>query len=80
MPRPSFAARPSQGAGHCTRHIVKGTLSFQAIAGANKIAFGGRLTSTQKLAPGSYSLTITASAGSGGATSAPSKLTLTIKH
>ena len=68
----------NRGAGHCTRHITKGTITFQAKAGANTIAFGARLTPTKKLAPGTYSLTITASAG--GATSAPTAITLTIKH
>ena len=76
----SVPSRHNRGAAHCTRRIVKGTISFQANAGANTIAFGGRLTASMKLAPGTYSLTLTASAS--GATGTPTTitLTLTIKH
>jgi len=63
---------------HCTRHLNKGSVTFQAPAGANRISFGGRLSATKKLKPGTYAVTITATAN--GATGAASNVTLRIKR
>ncbi|HEY1778454.1 MAG TPA: delta-60 repeat domain-containing protein [Solirubrobacteraceae bacterium] len=63
---------------HCTRHVSVATTSFQAKAGANTIAFGGRVSGAKKLPPGTYTIAITATAS--GATSAPSTVKITIKH
>jgi hypothetical protein len=49
----------------CTRGVPRGSLSFSAGAGLNKLFFQGRLTRTRKLKPGSYTLTITATNAAG---------------
>ncbi len=49
----------------CRRTVAAGTMSFPGHAGANKLSFHGRLSSTRSLKPGRYSLTITASNSSG---------------
>jgi hypothetical protein len=70
------ARRSNRHGRRCTRAVGAGSLTAQAHAGINKVHFEGRLTSTQKLGPGRYQLTVTAinSAGSSGAQS----LTFTI--
>jgi uncharacterized delta-60 repeat protein len=68
--------KSNKGARHCTRHIAVGSVSFQAKAGLNTVAFNGRLSPSKKLKPGAYTLAITASAANG--TSTASKLAITI--
>ena len=49
----------------CVRSVSRGTLVFAAHAGANKLAFQGRITRSKKLPLGRYTLVITAATGSG---------------
>ncbi|MFL5335324.1 MAG: DUF11 domain-containing protein, partial [Geminicoccaceae bacterium] len=49
----------------CTIANVRGTLTFNAHVGTNKVRFQGRLSRTRKLKPGRYSLTITATDSAG---------------
>ncbi len=58
-------------------HKVKGTLSMSAKTGKDKIKFQGRLSRKHRLAPGPYTVTITAT-NANHATSAPKKLSFTI--
>jgi hypothetical protein len=44
----------------CTRALPAGHLTFTGHPGTNKIRFAGRITHTNKLKPGRYALTITA--------------------
>ena len=60
----------------CTRAITAATLSFAGHAGANKVSFQGRVSPTRKLAPGHYTLVITATNPAG--RSAPVALGFTI--
>ncbi len=46
----------------CTRTIVAGTLVLAAHAGTNKVRFQGLLAKGKRLAPGRYTLLVTASA------------------
>jgi hypothetical protein len=61
----------------CARTIVAGRLNIAAHPGTNKLRFGGRLSPTQKLKPGRYTLQITA-ANATGRRSAPRTLSFTI--
>ena len=45
----------------CLRTVTRGTLAFSGHAGTNHVAFQGRLSRSRRLAPGAYSLLITAS-------------------
>ena len=45
--------------------VTRGTLSFAAHAGLNKLAFQGRLTHSKKLPLGRYTLLITATNAAG---------------
>ncbi|HEX4035784.1 MAG TPA: hypothetical protein VHX66_15170 [Solirubrobacteraceae bacterium] len=74
----SAPSKNNRHGARCTRHLVRGSLSLQAVAGANKIAFGGRLTRHKKLAAGTYTLMITA--GATGATSATTTVKITIRR
>jgi hypothetical protein len=60
----------------CTRTETAGTITFTGHAGTNTVAFDGRVNRHSKLAPGAYTLIITATAPGGGAT--PQRLTFTI--
>jgi len=60
----------------CTRTSSAGTLSLAAPAGADKLAFYGRLSRGARLKPGSYTVAITA--GEGGKTSNAVRLSFTI--
>jgi alpha-tubulin suppressor-like RCC1 family protein len=55
----------------------RGTLSFTCRAGTNRVAFAGRISRTDKLKPGRYVLTITAT-NAAGQNSAPVSLRFTI--
>jgi hypothetical protein len=44
----------------CKRTVTPGTITFTAHAGTNKVAFQGRISSSKKLPPGTYTLIITA--------------------
>ncbi len=59
-PRPSNRHKKS-----CKRTVTRGVLALPAHAGANKVSFQGRISSSRKLAPGSYTLQITASNAAG---------------
>jgi alpha-tubulin suppressor-like RCC1 family protein len=61
----------------CTRAVTAGTLRFNGHAGANKVSFQGRLPASHRLAPGKYTLVITAKATTG-PKSAARHLTFTI--
>ena len=61
----------------CTRTVTAGILSFTGHAGSiNKVSFQGRVSASRRLAPGHYTLLITATATSG--TSHPVSLSFTI--
>ena len=49
----------------CTIPNVRGTLTFNAHAGTNRVRFQGRLSRSKKLKPGRYTLTITATDSAG---------------
>ena len=61
----------------CRRAVSRGTLTFSAHSGADAISFQGRLSSSHKLTPGSYSLAITAT-DAGGRRSATARLAFRI--
>jgi hypothetical protein len=61
----------------CKRTVVAGTLAFIGHAGINKVIFQGRISSSKKLKPGTYTLTVTAT-NSAGVHSAPISLRFTI--
>jgi hypothetical protein len=60
----------------CSRTSGAGTLSIAAPAGADKLAFYGRLSASTRLRPGSYTVAVTA--GGGGKTSNAVRLSFTI--
>ncbi len=57
--------------------MAAATLSLAGESGENTVAFQGRISSGRRLAPGSYTLTITAT-NSVGVRSAPKSLSFTI--
>jgi hypothetical protein len=61
----------------CKRKVTAGTLKLKAPASRDKIAFDGRISAHHKLAPGIYTVTITAT-DAVGQKSTPRKLTFTI--
>ena len=61
----------------CRRAATAGTLTFTGHSGTNKVAFQGRISPTEKLKPGRYTLVITAT-NSAGVRSAPKSLSFTI--
>jgi hypothetical protein len=62
--------------GACKLTVTAATLTFSAHSGANKVAFQGRVTSSTKLDPGTYTLVIVATNTAG--RSSPQRLTFTI--
>jgi hypothetical protein len=62
--------------GACKRTVTRGTLRFTGHAGKNKVSFQGRLSRSQRLKPGSYTLVITATNAVGH--SSPRRLSFTI--
>jgi len=62
---------------NCNITVTRGMLSFTGHSGANNVAFAGRISRTNKLKPGRYELTITAT-DSTGQRSAPVSLSFTI--
>jgi hypothetical protein len=71
------ASRKARPRKTCELSLNSGALSFTAHSGLNRVVFQGRLSSRRKLAPGSYSLLVTAS-DAAGARSAPKQLRFTI--
>jgi hypothetical protein len=61
----------------CVRLQTVGSLSFTGRAGVSTVSFQGRLSSAKKLAPGTYTLTITAT-NTAKQQSAPRSLTFTV--
>jgi hypothetical protein len=61
----------------CKRTVTAGTLSFTGHSGTNRVVFQGRISRSNKLKPGRYTLVITAT-NAAGQTSAPQKLSFTI--
>jgi PKD domain len=49
----------------CSRTAVGGTLRFEAQAGAHTLRFDGRLTARSRLAPGNYTMVVSATDSSG---------------
>lgn len=62
----------------CRRTVTVGTIGRPGHSGLNRIAFDGALAGGRKLAPGRYTVTITAVDPGSGAVSAPKRLTFTI--
>ncbi|HEX3911349.1 MAG TPA: choice-of-anchor Q domain-containing protein [Solirubrobacteraceae bacterium] len=67
----------NRGKPRCKRSLARGVLAVPGKAGANKIGFQGRVSRKVKLAPGSYTVVITAVAA-GGQRSSPKRLSFTI--
>jgi alpha-tubulin suppressor-like RCC1 family protein len=61
----------------CNDTATRGTLSFTGHSGTNKVVFAGRISRTNKLQPGRYRITITAT-NSTGQCSVPVSLSFTI--
>jgi hypothetical protein len=61
----------------CKRTVMAGALGFTGHAGINKVVFQGRVSSSKKLKPGTYTLILTAT-NSAGARSAAVSLRFTI--
>ncbi len=59
----------------CTRSVFRGSLRLSARAGVDRVSFAGRVSRTRKLAPGTYTMTLTASNGTG--RSAPARISFT---
>jgi hypothetical protein len=62
----------------CRRTILAGTLTFRGHQGTNRVRFAGRISPTNKLKPGRYTVRITAT-NTQGASSSPRSLTFTIR-
>jgi hypothetical protein len=60
----------------CKRAVTAGTLSFIGRSGTNKVAFQGRISGSNRLKPGHYTLLISAANSAGH--SSPRQLTFTI--
>jgi hypothetical protein len=69
-------ARRNRRARRCTRTLTRGALSVNGHAGLNTLAFQGRVSSSEKLRPGSYTLVITARGVDGKAKSQPLAFTI----
>jgi hypothetical protein len=61
----------------CSYAVTRGTLSFTGHEGTDSVLFTGRVSRTEKLKPGRYTLVITAT-NTAGQQSAPQKLSFTI--
>jgi hypothetical protein len=70
-PKPKLKQAPS-----CTQRRNAGSLSFNAAAGSHRLFFDGRLSRRKTLLPGSYELSVTATAN--GRSSKTQKLQLTL--
>ncbi len=57
--------RKNHGEHACKRSVSRGTLSFTGRAGKNNVSFQGRISPTEKLKPGRYTLVITATNAAG---------------
>jgi hypothetical protein len=76
--RGKCVAKSPKNAEHktCKRTVADDTLSFTGNSGSNKVIFAGRISRSNRLKPGNYTLTITATNAAGH--SAPAHLTFTI--
>jgi hypothetical protein len=61
----------------CERTVTAGVLSFTGTSGPDEVAFQGRISHSQTLRPGAYTLVITAT-NAAGQSSTPQKLSFTI--
>ena len=61
----------------CKRTVTAGMLAFTGHHSTNKVIFQGRISPSEKLKPGRYTLVITAT-NAGGQRSSPARLTFTI--
>ena len=61
----------------CKHTVIRGTLSFTGHAGKNEVSFQGRISHSQKLKPGQYTLVITAASATGEHAS-PKRLSFTM--
>ncbi len=75
--RCAAATRHNRSMHKCNRAVTAGTLALNGRAGRNKVSFQGRLSGSHRLAPGKYTLVITAKAATG-PKSAARHLTFTI--
>ena len=62
----------------CKRLINRGVLAVGGHTGSNKVFFQGRISQSQKLKPGNYTLLINATVTAKSATAAAAPLTFTI--
>jgi hypothetical protein len=68
--------KKNKGKRSCTRTILAGTLAVAGKVGTNKVPFAGRLSAAKKLAPGRYTVIVTATNTAG--SSVAQKLSFTI--
>ncbi len=68
--------KKNKGKRSCTRTIVAGTLAVAGKVGTNKVPFAGHLSAAKKLAPGRYTVIVTATNATG--SSVAQKLRFTI--
>jgi hypothetical protein len=68
--------KKNKGKRSCTRTILAGTLAVAGKVGTNKVPFVGRLSAAKKLAPGRYTVILTATNATG--SSVAQKLSFTI--
>jgi PKD domain len=61
----------------CTRVLTRGSLSFAAHSGLNRISFQGQISKSRRLVPGRYTAVMVAANGTG-SRSTPARLQLTI--
>jgi hypothetical protein len=69
-------SRRNRKAPLCARTLARGALTVNGHAGANTLAFQGRISSSRKLRPGTYTLVITAVGQDGRAKSQPLAFTI----
>jgi virginiamycin B lyase len=69
-------SKANRGKPHCRRYVTVGSVSYKALAGANRFTFNGRVAG-HTLKPGEYRLSAVATDAAGNG-SAPSKVSFTI--
>jgi hypothetical protein len=65
--------------GSCTRREAPGTITHTGAAGANRVAFDGQTKAPVWLAPGDYTVVITATANGLSASSKPLHFTMALR-